>query len=695
MKKIFTLFLILVMVREGFSQTYASWDFTTLNAFPAGFVTWNLDGQTVNSNLTQYIPALSSTKGWVLDATHDFFNSNIAMTGSYFVNTSASSDRWLITAPINIPSGVPNVGMVWYATSLGPYLYGGYYDNYQVLVSTTDSLPSSFTNLVTINGETGNTHSLALGQYAGQTIRIAIRDTTLNGVGLILPNLKVVNLPQYAATVNDVEIYEHNYLNNPVLISGLTTNTGLDTINTFTLNYSVNGGAAVSAPVTNAGLVPQQQFFYNHPTPFSTSTAGTYAVKVWFSGLNGSAASSDTSSVTIFYYPQVAGLAKNVLVEEMTGAGCPWCSGGALTLRDDYDHHTGYVIPVAIHSADINDLNVSPADALQITDGQTVVSALATGFPTAMIDRQFYFDNQSVATNVQTSSGYNGTYQGTDSTYIWDTLSVFRYNQATPVNVSLSVLSFDSTTSSNNLVATVNATFLNSLSQGTYNLNLYVVEDSVLTPAGNNGNGYNQDNGNYSGQASSGNSELYSLPAVLTDNGQPDEWAQNHVLRLMAGGPWGSVGVIPSAPQAGGTYSKTYTVSVPSTWRYNYIHLVGLVQEYNSDVNKRLVLNSTRVTLVTNPTGIKPTAQFNSLSVYPNPASTTVAVQMDIVNDATVSVSVLNALGQVAIAPTDVLFNSGSHTVNLQVGNLDAGLYFVKVTANGEVNTIPLSIIAK
>jgi pectate lyase len=122
---------------------------------------------------------------------------------------------------------------------------------------------------------------------------------------------------------------------------------------------------------------------------------------------------------------------------------------------------------------------------------------------------------------------------------------------------------------------------------------------------------------------------------------------------------------------------------------------VGLVQEYNSDVNKRLVLNSTRVTLVTNPTGIKPTAQFNSLSVYPNPASTTVAVQMDIVNDATVSVSVLNALGQVAIAPTDVLFNSGSHTVNLQVGNLDAGLYFVKVTANGEVNTIPLSIIAK
>ena len=699
MKRIFTLFFALVMVSEAFAQqVYYNWDFTTLttSSFPAGFVTWNLDGQSVDPN---YLNS-SLNSGWVEFPYSAQNGPGVAAVASLFTNTTIACNRWLVTAPMTIPMGVPNVCLQWVAASAGPS-NGFSPENYTVEVSTTDSATTSFTTLTTITGENGSntTRILPLASYAGQTIRIAIRDITVNGFVLLLNSIKLVNLPSQAISVSDVEIYEHNYTNNPITVGGQFTNTGLNTITSFTMNYSVNGGAAVSVPQTGANLTAQTGYFYTHPTPFTPTTAGTQTVSVWFSALNGTGSTSDTASVTIFAYPQVAGLTKNVLVEEMTGAGCPWCSGGALTLRDDYNNHSGYVIPVAIHSGDINDLSTTPADALQITDGETVCNYLATGFPTAMVDRQFYFDNQSVATNVQTTDGQYGTYQGTTAngfTYIWDTLSVFRYHQATPVNVTLSGITFDSTSTSNNLSVTVNANFLNSLSQGSYNINFYVVEDSVLTPAGNTtGAGYNQDNGNYSGYTQSGHSELLGLAAVLTDNGQPNEWAQNHVLRLMAGGPWGTGSIIPSAPVAGTTYSQTYTVSVPAGWRYNYINLVGLVQEYNADANKRTVLNSVKVPLISFPAGIVETKEFSSLSVYPNPASSVATVLMNSKENATATISVLNAVGQEVIAPANVVLNSGSQSYEIQVGNLSTGLYLVKVSVNGEISTLPLSVNTK
>ena len=51
MKKIFILLFALVVVSKSFSQTYYNWDFTTASSstFPAGFVTWKLDGQTVST----------------------------------------------------------------------------------------------------------------------------------------------------------------------------------------------------------------------------------------------------------------------------------------------------------------------------------------------------------------------------------------------------------------------------------------------------------------------------------------------------------------------------------------------------------------------------------------------------------------------------------------------------------------------
>jgi hypothetical protein len=690
MKKILTLLCALIIFSEGFAQTYYSWDFNTLTSstFPTGFVTWDLDGQTVDT--TQIISALNSPNGWVVfPATSQYYGA--AAAASLFFNTNVAANRWLVTADMTIPTGVADVSLQWNAASAGAE--DGILENYNVEISTTDSNTTSFTNILTVTGETGEAnHILPLAAYAGQTIRVAFVLTTLNGVALNINTISLINLPSESAQINDIEVYEHNYIGNPVTITGIMTNSGFNSINDFTLNYSINGAAPVTSTATGQGLITQQSYYYTHGVPFSPTTAGTYNIAVWFSQLNGTGAVSDTSTLTIFYYPQVAGLVKNVVVEEMTGAGCPFCPGGALELRD-IANSLPYAIPVAIHSGDIDDIG-DPADLMQINDGETVIETLVSDFPSAMVDRLYSFDNQAVAIDAGNLGGnLGGIYTGPSdlSTYNWDTLAAFRNIQATPVNVSLSDIVFDSTQTTNNLTVTVNATFLNGLSQGTYNLNLYVVEDSLLTT----GQGYNQDNGFYSQAAGQTTNycELYGLPKVLIDNGV--EYSHNHVLRAMVGGPWGTTGQIPSAPTTAAPYSHTYTTTISPSWRYNYVKLIGLVQEYNDNPNMRTILNASETKLLQAPNGIKETSELNKLSVYPNPAATMATVELDMKADAMVTISIVDMMGQTVVVPGDNLLNAGIHSVNIPVGGLATGLYMVKVTVNGEVNTIPLSVTAK
>ena len=678
------LLFALVMVGEGFSQTYYNWDFTTLpsNTLPAGFVTWKLDGQTASTtDWTSAGQTLFNAAGWVVAPAGALSSTRVAATTSDF-NNAVAADRWLVTPRINLPAATPNVVLQWEATSLD----GNYPDSYEILVSTTDSATTSFSTIIYSGTESGSftTHVLPIAAYGGQTIRIAFRDTTTSGLALLLNSIKVVNLPSNQASMYDVEIYEHNYLTQPVVVNGYFQNTGFDTLNSFTLNYSVNGGAPVTSPVSQLGLPSQQYSSYSHPTLFNPTTAGTYTVSVWLSALNGSGANSDTISSTIFFYPKVGGLKKNVLVEEFTGAWCGYCPGGAFYIRDLLAAEP-YTVAVAIHD---QNGGTTADDAMQIPAGDQLNQTYGTGFPDAMVDRVFYFDNQ--ATGI-------GFYTYTNSPFnIHDTLAAFRYNQATPANVSLSAITFDSTASTNNLTVTVNSTFLNSLSQGDYRLNLIVAEDSIITT----GAGYDQHNYYSSAMYGSnaqdaGNSPLNALAGVITNDGQPNDWAQNHVLRAMAGGAWGQGGDIPSAPAASSTYSHTFTTTIPTSWRYKFIKLIGVVQEYNADTKNRYVLNVTEVPLLGYPAGISENSQFNKLSVYPNPASTMATLLLDSKENGLVRVSVLDALGQVVIEPSDVLLNKGSQSVKIPVSNLSAGLYFVKVTFNGGVSTLPLSITAK
>ncbi|MCW3126413.1 MAG: hypothetical protein JWO03_2071 [Bacteroidetes bacterium] len=672
MKKLFTLLCAVVLVSEVFAQT---WDFTAATSFPAGFVTWKLDGQTANSGLSN-AAAFNSGGGWIIvaptGATH------YAATTSWFTNLTVPCDRWLVTPQIAVPTGQPNVALVWYGSSLDV----DYPDEYEVRISTTDSASTSFGPAVLDIVEPGgslNVHVLPLASYAGQSIRIAFRDISTNEFVLALTKIQVVNLPSYDLSVKKVETYEHNWLSQAATLSGTIQNLAIDTVTSFTLNYSVNGGAAVSSTVT-ATLPAMAIGTYTIPG-YTAPAEGVYSFQVWASNINGSHAdevlSNDSAKTSgIFFYPQVTGLHKNVLVEEFTGAWCGYCTGGAFAVRDLVAAMPS-AIPVAIHDQAGRG---ATSDLMQIADGVTVSNTFNTGFPSAMIDRVYYIDQQDVAL------GFYG-YKDVNYTNLQLTESQKRILQATPANVSLTDKSYDSTT--HQLTVTVNANFLNNLTQGDYRLNLYVTEDSVIT----SGTGYDQENYYADPQGyMSGQSDLNTLPAVITNDGTAGNWSQNHVLRSMSGGPWGTAAIIPAAPAANATYSNTYTVNIDPLWRKKFVSIIGVVEEYNANTSRRYILNAVEAKLLDVNTGIRETAQLNKLGVYPNPASNMAVVDIDMKHNAMVDISIVNTLGETVSEPNSILLNAGEHSVKMPVGHLADGLYFVKVSIEGNVSTLPLSI---
>lgn len=673
MKKLFTLLCGMGLMSAAFAQT---WDFTTSSSLPSGFVTWKLDGQTANSNFsTATQNAFNNGGGWVElgSASAGYF----AATTSWFNNLTIPCDRWLVTPQITVPTGMPNYSLVWYGESLDDT----YRDSYEVRVSTTDSATTSFGAPVLTIEEPGalTVHVLPLAAYAGQTVRVAFRDVATNEYILAFTKMQVTDLPSYDMSVKKVETYEHNWLSQSATLSGTIQNLGFDTVTSFRLNYSVNGGAAVSSNVSTT-LSALATGSYSIPG-YTAPAEGVYSFKVWADNINGSIAdqvpANDTASTSgIFFYPQVAGLQKNVLVEEFTGAWCGYCPGGAFAVRDLVAAMPS-AIPVAIHDQAGRG---ATSDLMQIADGVTVSNTFNTGFPSAMVDRVYYIDQQDVAL------GFYG-YTNTNYTNLQLQEATFRASQATPVNVSLSDKSYDSTT--NQLSVTVNADFLNGLSQGDYRFNLYVVEDSVIT----SGTGYDQEN--YYADPNgymSGQSDLNTLPATITNDGAAGDWSQNHVLRSMAGGAWGTPAVIPSAPAAGGTYSKVYTLTLNPSWRNHFVKLIGVVQEYNTNTQRRYVLNAAETSLLDVNTSIRETAQLNKLGVYPNPASTMATLEIDLKKNEMVDIVLVNSLGQTVSEPNSVLLNAGAHSVKIPVSQLANGLYTVKVTVDGTVSSLPLSI---
>lgn len=147
------------------------------------FTILNLD----NNPVEDWMPVPDfNTEGWI--QFYDFYDNKIAFSTSFYMNGEAAND-WLITPAISLP-GEENLTLYWKAKSYDNMAM----DSYAVKISTTNTQPESFTDLLIVDGEQAfdfNQRTLDLTAYAGETVHIAFVNQTLGGYFLALDDLYV------------------------------------------------------------------------------------------------------------------------------------------------------------------------------------------------------------------------------------------------------------------------------------------------------------------------------------------------------------------------------------------------------------------------------------------------------------------------------------------------------------------------
>ena len=102
----------------------------------------------------------------------------------------------------------------------------------------------------------------------------------------------------------------------------------------FDINYSVDGGAAVTENITGVNLNSYDNHTFNHGTPWTPTASGSYTVKIWASNINGSAdmdLNNDTAYATINVFDNF--VQRVPMLEVFTSSTCPPCVQGNVNLK--------------------------------------------------------------------------------------------------------------------------------------------------------------------------------------------------------------------------------------------------------------------------------------------------------------------------------------------------------------------------
>lgn len=449
----------------------------------------------------------------------------------------------------------------------------------------------------------------------------------------------------YDLSVAAHSLPEYKLMGTNVSVTGEVHNLGTATITSFDLYYSVNGGAPVLKSYSGITFTSGNPFYFTHSTPYSIpATSGLYTFKIWATNMNSGNADEVTSNDTITYTMVVLSTlpTKKVLVEEGTGAWCGYCVDGAVTLQNILNSKSN-AIGLAIHNG----------DAMSFTDGNTLNSTYAGGYPSGWVDR-YLFD------------GFTTVGQSRSN---WTTMANDRLTHVVPASVTINHTYNQSTRV---ITATVTANYYG-ITSGDQRVNLIIAEDSVS----GSGTGYNQAN-YYNGTP--------GHPCY--QKGNPIIGYQHrHVARHFAGGTWGSNLVIPASTTDGGSYSKVYTYTLPASVNENRVHLIATVQKYNTDIKKRAILNSAEQHLNI-PTAINKNSMsaVSSLAVYPNPFSSVANIDFTLKQNENVNIVVMNILGDVVSSVNLGNLNSGNHYFKFNGEEFPSGIYFISVkTDSGEM----------
>jgi len=575
-----------------------------------------------------------------------------ALSTSWYTPAGVADD-YMITPAITITA---NNYLFFDAQAQDP----AFPDGYEVRISTTvPTVAACSTVLLTVPAETStwNSRNIDLSGYVGQTVHIAWRNNSNDMFVLAVDNIEVKEVIANDAGIQDVSIANSYTTNSTVTVSGTIENTGLNTLATVDVNWSIDGGVTVNTNSISPNTGSFGTTAFNHTITTTAVNPGAFTdLMVWTSNPNGIADSLNANDTlkTQFFVNNGTTVSRDVLLEEFTTAPCQFCPDGAVIVEQILATNPA-VIAVGEHAC-------FGTDAMTIPEASTYCSAFGSGAPTACIDRVLFPGETTVAHG-----------RGT-----WAANATTRAGVGSPVTVNVTGTY---NTTNRQVNADVTANFVDYAVPGDIRVTLFVVEDSVT----GTGSGYNQVN------------------AYNTQVGHPYAGAGNpivgfvhrHVLRDVypTNDAWGDNTVIPTAPLLNTNYVKSNTFTLNSSWKSKDVSLVAFVSYYNVNTNERVVLNAAEVKLNNLSTSVVEIQKdASSLLIYPNPTADLSTVTFNLSSAQTVFLSVRDITGKEVINRDFGTLTAGVQKVSMNVSNLTNGIYFASFKIGEEVVTRKISV---
>jgi hypothetical protein len=658
---------------------------TTYTTAPASYTLIN-DGfknNTGNANSPNkpFNVASLKTTGWAVG--YNSIEADTFLVTTSWLDTSAAVQRFIVTPVINSITAASVLS--WNALSPDINFPEGY--EVYVTTNTTGTLTAAdFTATPVFHLADGSTsgggeksvwtkHGVSLSAYAGQNIRIAFKDISKNMFQLWIDDIVVENI----VNANDVAVsssplfYNYNTVNTAGAVFCKVTNMGNANVSALTLNYSVIGVSnETQAFGFSTAMAPYATGDFTFSIPYSIATPGYYKLKIWVNNVNsGPDANVNNDTLNTFICIVTSAPVKNTLVEQFVSAYNGYSPDGQERLK-------------ALTSSSVIAINVHDGDSLATTSISSLISTYRKTLATALVDRKFFADVNSVPVARTSYTSHIGQ----------------RTSVVVPVSVSIPNKNYDSATRV--LTFTVSANFVGEV-LGDYRFTAYLTENNIYGPITDTTyNGWNQLSFMYNIPFSPYFQMGYYLPAQNGYLLNSQQYKHQNVLDIALNGAFGSAGTIPgTGGTQGQTYTVTYSYTVPVTpaGQFRYIpenmYIVAAVSEYDPDPNKRTVLNCTQSKMIAKSESFVSVKELNVSSqfvMYPNPSYgvTNILIRENSFKKQ-VNIRIMDVVGKEVL---DQNTNMRFGLIQLNVSAFEAGTYFVIVN-DGETRSIKKLIIAK
>ncbi len=260
-------------------------------AIPSTFTLYNQDGLSPAAQVS-YV-----TDAWIgnpnlLDST-DY----TAVSTSYY-SPAGTADDWMVTPKLHI---APQANLSWNAIAYD----GSYADGYEVLISTTDSLVSSFTTVlfsVPAENSMWTARNVNLSAYAGQDVFIAFRNNSNDKFLLAIDDIEIFQPDPFEIGVTNIS--EPNNDAGCVLTAAENVtvnieNFGSDSITDgFDVSYTINGSTPVVETITDT-LLPGANMNYTFTAAADLSAYQGYDIKAYTSYPQDNDQSNDTAYTSV------------------------------------------------------------------------------------------------------------------------------------------------------------------------------------------------------------------------------------------------------------------------------------------------------------------------------------------------------------------------------------------------------------